>query len=273
MTANKTVLITGTSSGIGKAAVKLFQASGWNVVATMRTPEKETELQQLDRVLVTALDVTKQESIEEAIAKGIAKFGTIDVLINNAGFGMMGLIEASSEELMQRIFDVNVFGVVRTTKAILPHFRARGEGLIVNVSSMVGRACFPFQALYHATKHALEGFTEDSQYELNPLGIRVKLVEPGGVATDFLTSLEQTGDGGIADYNDSLEKYFLAVQAYAEKLSTPEQIAQVVFEAATDNSDQLRYWAGEDAKQLLAARKAMNDRDFYQMIAEQFGVQ
>lgn len=269
---SKTVLITGTSSGIGKSAAKIFQANGWNVIASMRKPQEETELNQLENILVEELDVTKQETIDKAIAKGIEAFGKIDVLVNNAGFGMMGALEASSNDLMHRIFDVNVFGVVRTTKALLPHFRANKEGLIVNVSSIVGRACFPYQTLYHATKHALEGLTECSQYELKPLGINVKLVEPGGVATEFVNNISISGDNGIEDYKAGMEKYFTGIQAMMEGLSTSDSIAQVVYSATTDGTDQLRYLAGADAKQVMSARQQMDDKSFYEMMAGQFGL-
>ncbi len=272
MSANKTVLITGTSSGIGKAAAKIFQAHSWNVIATMRTPEKETELTQFENVLVEELDVTKQETIDNAIAKGIERFGKIDVIINNAGFGMMGPVEASSEELMQSIFDVNVFGTIRATKAILPHFRANKSGMVLNVTSMVGRAGFPLQGLYQSTKHAVEGFTDSMQYELRALGIDVKLVEPGGVATEFINSIQMTGDHDVEAYKTLMAKYGEAVQAYMDKLSTSETIGQVVYEAATDGTDQLRYLAGEDAKQIIGARHQMDDKAFYEMVSTQFGL-
>lgn len=272
MSNNRTVLITGTSSGIGKSAAKIFQANGWNVVATMRKPQEETELQLLENVLLTELDVTSQASIDKAIATSIERFGKIDVLVNNAGFGMMGILEGSSEDLMQRIFDVNVFGVIRTTKAILPHFRANKSGLIVNVSSIVGRAAFPYQTLYHATKHAVEGLTEVSQYELKPLGISVKLVEPGGVATEFINSIEMVGDSGIEDYKEGVEKYLAGVQGMMEGLSTSDSIAQVVYEAALDDSGRLRYLAGADAEQIMSARQQMDDKAFYEMMAGQFGL-
>jgi len=268
----KTVLITGSSTGIGRAAALIFQSKGWNVIATMRTPSKETELTELNNVLVTALDVTQPDTITSAIQEGMDRFGPIDVVINNAGFGMMGPLEASSEVLMQSIFDVNVFGVARVMKAILPHFRERKSGLLVNVSSIVGRACFPYQTLYHATKHALEGLTESSQYELKPLGINVKLVEPGGVATEFVNSISLTGDGGIDDYKPGLETYFKGVQGMMDGLSTAEQIAQVVYDATVDeDTDRLRYLAGADAEQIMGARQQMDDKAFYQMMAGQFG--
>ncbi len=269
---NKTVIITGTSSGIGKSAAKIFQSNGWNVIATMRKPEGENELNQLENVLVEELDVTKQESIDRAIARGIEAFGKIDLLVNNAGFGMMGPLEASSADLMHRIFDVNVFGVICTTKAILPHFRANKGGMILNVSSIVGRATFPYQALYHATKHALEGLTDSSQYELKPLGITHKLVEPGGVATEFLNSISMTGDNGIEDYKPGMEKYFAGIQSMTGSLSTADDIAQVVYSAATDGTDQLRYLAGPDAEQVMGARQQMDDKAFYEMMSGQFGL-
>ena len=269
---NKTVLITGTSSGIGKSAAQIFQANGWNVIATMRNTDAGTELSQLDNVMVIALDVTKQDTIDAAIAKGLQKFGKIDVLINNAGYGMMGPLEASTEDLMQSIFDVNVFGVIRVTKALLPHFRANKEGLIVNVSSIVGRSCFPYQTLYHATKHALEGLTESSQYELKPLGINVKLVEPGGVATEFINNISLTGDGGLQDYQAGLDKYLAGIQTMMGNLSTSDNIAEVVYTATTDGTDQIRYLAGEDAVQVMGARQQMDDKAFYEMMKGQFAL-
>lgn len=271
-TTNKTVLITGSSTGIGKSLALLFQSKGWNVIATMRSPEKENTLTNFSNVLVTQLDVTKQESIDAAIAKGISTFGKIDVLVNNAGFGMMGVAEASEESLMQRIFDVNVFGLIRTTKAILPHMRSNKNGLIINVSSIVGLFTLPYQGLYHATKHAVEGFTGSIQYELKPLGIKVKLVEPGGVNTPFLENIALTGNNEIEDYKEGLNKYLQAVQAYTDHLSTADTIAEVIYRATTDTSDQLRYLAGADAEQFMAARKAMDDQAFHAMIANQFGI-
>lgn len=245
---------------------------GWHVIATMRKPEAETELNRLDNVLVTELDVTQPKTIDNAIKEGIEAFGKIDVLINNAGFGMMGILEASSEELMQQIFDVNVFGVIRVTKAILPHMRANKEGIIVNVSSIVGRATFPYQALYHATKHALEGLTEASQYELRPLGITLKLVEPGGVDTEFINSISLTGDNGLEDYQGGLGKYFEGVQGMMGALSTSDSIAEVVYKATTDGSDRLRYLAGKDAEQIMGARSTMDDSAFYEMMTNHFSL-
>lgn len=150
----KTVLITGTSSGIGKAAAKLFARNGWNVVATMRNPATETDLAGLSHLLVTRLNVQDRASIGQAIEAGVARFGRIDTLINNAGFGLFGLFEATSREKIQEQFDVNVFGVMDVTRAILPHLRKNQGGLILNASSGAGIFTLPTISLYHASKFA-----------------------------------------------------------------------------------------------------------------------
>ena len=147
-----TILITGTSSGLGRAVAKLFQRKGWNVIATMRNPANETELTTLERVLVTRLDVADPSSIDQAVAAGIARFGAIDVLVNNAGFGAFGPLEAAPIETIRRQFEVNLFGVVQTMQAILPHFRTQHAGTILNVTSTSGRVTLPFGSLYHGSK-------------------------------------------------------------------------------------------------------------------------
>jgi NAD(P)-dependent dehydrogenase (short-subunit alcohol dehydrogenase family) len=181
----KTVLITGASSGLGRATAKLFQTKGWNVVATMRVPDQEVELTKLERVLVTRLDVQDAQSIDSAVKAGIESFGRIDAVVNNAGYGAYGPLEATSNRSARRQFDVNVLGVLDVIKAVLPHFRSNASGTIVNISSVGGRVAFPLGTLYHGTKFAVEGMSESLKYELAPLGIRVKIVQPGGIKTDF----------------------------------------------------------------------------------------
>src|ERR1700754_3363976 len=198
----KTVLITGASSGIGRAASLHFAKQGWNVMATMRHPEKETELGQLPNMLVTKLEVTDPASIKTAIEKGIAQFGQIDALVNNAGYGQQGLFEAISTAEIQAQFDVNVFGLMHVTRAILPHFRANKAGTIVNVSSGAGRFTVPLISIYSASKYAVEGFSEALAYELASQNIKVKLVEPGYVPTPFYEKAEKTFalDPSLTDY-------------------------------------------------------------------------
>jgi NAD(P)-dependent dehydrogenase (short-subunit alcohol dehydrogenase family) len=177
----QSVLITGASTGLGRTTAKFFAARGWNVVATMRRPEAEMELTRRDDVLVTRLDVQDRTSIATAIAAGIARFGRIDALINNAGFGLFGLFEGTPREKILEQFEVNVFGVMDVTRAVLPHFRQHQSGLILNISSGAGVFTLPMISLYCASKFALEGFPEALSYELASQGITVKIIEPGGM--------------------------------------------------------------------------------------------
>jgi len=180
----KTILITGASSGFGRETAKLFHSKGWNVIATMRSPEKETELSTLSDILISRLDVTDKLTIQSAVAAGIAKFGQIDVLVNNAGYGAMGALEAATEQEVRQQFEVNLFGLIEVTKAVLPAMRQEKSGIIINVSSVGGRVTFPFSSLYHATKFAVEGLSESLSQEVAPLGIKVLIVEPGPFRTD-----------------------------------------------------------------------------------------
>ena len=174
----QTILITGASSGIGKVTAKLFQEKGWNVIATMRTPEKEQELTQLDNVLVTRLDVTDEASIAQAVSAGVAQFGKIDVLLNNAGYGAYGPLEVFGLDSIRRQFDTNVVGLLAVTKAVIPHMRENKAGTIVNISSIGGQMTFPLGTLYHGTKFAVEGMSEALHFELEQFGVKVKIVEP-----------------------------------------------------------------------------------------------
>ncbi|WP_244228721.1 SDR family oxidoreductase [Mucilaginibacter endophyticus] len=182
---NKTILITGASSGIGAATAKLFQAKGWNVIATMRQPENQTELKATDNLLLTRLDVLDLESIQNAVNEGIKKFGKIDVLVNNAGYGAFGTLESFTREQIIRQFNTNVIGLLDVTKALLPHFRANKSGVIINISSIGGKMTFPLGTLYHGTKFAVEGISESLSYEVEEFGGKVKIIEPGAIATDF----------------------------------------------------------------------------------------
>lgn len=272
---NKTILITGASSGIGRATTKFFQGKGWNVVATMRSPEKETELNQLTNTLVTKLDVLDLHSIRTAIETGINHFGKIDVVLNNAGYGLMGTFESTKRDSMLRQFGVNVQGLFDVTQQVLPHFRKNKDGMFINISSVGGRMTFPLMPLYHSTKWAVEGFTESLRWELAVIGVKVKLIEPGGVATDFGgRSLDLQHNQELTEYNDFVNGFISAMASTMnpETMTQPEQIAEVIFKAATDNSDTLRYRAGADCEQLLGARDQMSDDQFFAMQKNQFGL-
>ncbi len=263
----KTVLITGASSGFGKDAARLFHKNGWNVIASMRSPEKEAELGALDRVALVRLDVTDGDSIQKAVEEGVSRFGSIDALVNNAGFGSLGVLEAAPAEVVRQQFEVNVFGVIEVIKAVLPHMRRNKHGVIINVASMGGRIAFPFSTLYHATKYAVEGLSESLQYELEPLGIKVKIVEPGGYKTDFAgRSLATFGAGDLLDYMPAYDAFAGQVDNWPMSESVWE-VAEAIFEAASDGSQQLRYPVGADAVQLLQARKEMDDLAIKNLIA------
>jgi len=268
----KTVFITGASSGFGRAAVTLFHQKGWNVIATMRSPEKETAFSELSGVFVTKLDLTHQSDIAEAVEAGVRQFGQIDVLVNNAGFGAIGVLENAPEEVIKQQFDVNFFGLIGVTKAVLPAMRMRKDGVIINVSSVGGRLTFPFTTLYHATKFAVEGLTESLQYELNPLGIRLKLVEPGGYKTNFAgRSMSLYGTGGLEDYQAPYDRFLKRLEDWPMSENLGE-VAEAIYEAATDGTEKLRYPVGHDAAQLLEARPQMDDIAFKKMMVGQTGI-
>ena len=262
---SKTIFITGASSGLGKAAAKLFQLNGWNVAATMRTPEKETELSELENVKLYKLDVTKPEQITEATEKAIADSGKIDVVLNNAGYGLAGVLEAVDDEQITKQFNTNLLGVIRTTKAFLPHFRANKDGLFITITSIGGLITFPMFSLYHATKWALEGWSESLWYEMQSIGVGVKTVSPGGIKTDFAgRSLDMADASALSEYDELMSKMmtFFSNPERQKNYSTAEQIADIIYEAATDGKTQLRYVAGEDAKQLFAQRQTVGDQAF-----------
>ena len=269
----KTILITGASSGIGKATARLFHNRGWNVIATMRSPEQEQELIKLDRVLVTRLDVQDAESIASAIQIGLSRFGRIEVLLNNAGYGAYGPLEATSLDKIRRQFDVNVIGLLATTRSILPHFRSNQSGLVINISSIGGKMTFPLGTLYHGSKFAVEGLSEALHYELAAIGARVKIIEPGMVKTDFAgRSFDFNNDPTLVEYQPLVHSFVSALGPMNETASPPETVAQAIYRAAEDESDQLRYEIGADAEQILASRKTSDDAAFLAGIRAQFGI-
>ena len=245
----KTILITGASTGIGRETAKYFQANGWNVVATMRNPEKETELITLENILVTKLDVLDLESIKNSINDGIQKFGSIDVLLNNAGYGAYGPLESFPREKIIRQFNTNVIGLLDVTRAILPHFREYRKGIIMNVSSMGGKMTFPLGSLYHGTKFAVEGISESLRYEVEQFGGKVKIIEPGAIATDFAgRSFDFNNDPSLEAYQNIVAKIMSVFPQMIKNASTTDVVTKVIYEAATDGSSRLRYMAGKDAK-------------------------
>jgi NAD(P)-dependent dehydrogenase (short-subunit alcohol dehydrogenase family) len=252
----KTILITGSSTGIGKATVDYFVAQGWNVSATMRTPEKAQGFTKHENLKLYALDVTDPASIKKAIDLTIQDFGTIDVIVNNAGYGAVGIFEKASPDEIRKQYDTNVFGVMNVIREILPHFREKKGGTIINVTSMGGLITFPLYSLYHGTKWALEGFGESLQFELKPLNIKIKNVEPGAIKTDFYTrSMNVFKNPAITDYDQYEQVVFNNTQAAEKSAPGPEVVAKKIFKAANDNNFRIRYAVGGQAPMLLIMRK------------------
>jgi NAD(P)-dependent dehydrogenase (short-subunit alcohol dehydrogenase family) len=261
-----TVFITGASSGIGKATALLFQQRGWQVAATMRSPEQATDLQSRDRVRCLRLDVTDLESITTAVSETLHQFGGIDVVVNNAGYALMGPFEAFTADQIQQQFATNVFGLMAVIQAVLPHWRSRRQGTLINISSMGGRMTFPLYSLYHATKWSVEGFSESLQYELAPFNIRVKLVEPGPIETDFYARSADRQFDRVPDYAEFYKKVMPRMDAAGQSGSPPAVVAAVIFQAATDGRHRFRYAAGQWAGFLLMLRKILPERLFITFI-------
>ncbi len=265
----KTILVTGASSGIGKAIAIYFVEKGWNVAATMRNPQVEKDLQPGESLKLYALDVTNEASISEALKQALQDFGSIDVLVNNAGYGAVGIFEKSTQEEIQKQFDVNVFGVMQMTRAILPYMRERKSGTIINITSVGGRLTFPIYSVYHATKWAVEGFAESLQYELKPFNIRVKNVEPGAIKTDFYTRSQNLFvNKNITAYDAYEEVVFKNTQQVGKDAPGPEIVAKTVYKAAIDTSFSIRYFTGTaQAGMLLKMRKLLPLTAFMNMVS------
>ena len=261
---SKTIFITGASSGLGKATAKLFAAKSWNVLATMRQPAKETELTQLANVTVLPLDVTRPEQVRETI-QGALKSHGVDVVFNNAGYGLAGPMDAIDDARITRQFETNVFGPMRVTREFIPYFKQKRSGRFITTTSVAGLIGLPLNSVYNASKWALEGWSEGLSYELAPFGIKVKTVAPGAVMTDFMSrSLDHVPAPGYDAMNEATVKFFVPDMA---KISSAESIAQVVWEAATDDQDHLRYVAGDDAIDIYALRQKLGNESFRQHLA------
>ena len=252
---NQTVLITGTSSGYGKAIAELFLDRGWNVVATMRQPKADIFGSQSGRLKVLALDVTDSGSVSKAIAEAISAFGTIDVLVNNAGIGVVGAFEATPIATVRELFETNTFGVMAMTHAVLPLFRERRGGVLVNVTSSVTLARMPLAAAYTASKAAIEGFTGSLAFEMEWFNVRVKLVEPGyAPSTRFTSNGASRMQGLIPEAYAPFAEPIFAAFAQPAAVTNESDVAEAVWRAANDTTGQLRFPAGADALALAQSR-------------------
>jgi NAD(P)-dependent dehydrogenase (short-subunit alcohol dehydrogenase family) len=249
-TGMNTVLITGSSSGYGLETARHFHDQGWNVVATMRTP-REDVLPRSERLRVVGLDVTDSESIAAALEAA----GPIDVLVNNAGIGALGAFEATPIATTRELFETNTFGVMAMTQAVLPQFRERGSGVVINVTSSATLARMPLVAVYTASKTAVEGFTASLALELEDLGVRVKLVEPGyGPDTQFTSNGQARMDGLISEPYAPFAQRVMADFATPAVFTRASDVAEAVWRAAHDTTGQLRFPAGPDAVALAQVR-------------------
>ena len=265
----QTIFITGSSTGLGRATALLFARKGWNVIATMRNPSKETELASVAGISLVELDVTKPEQIDAAARSALA-MGPVDVVFNNAGYGLAGPFESATDEQLVHEIDTNLLGVLRVTKAFIPSFRERGEGMFIATTSIGGLMTFPLNSVYHATKFGLEGWSESLAFELGKFGIRVKTVAPGAIKTDFVSrSLVMTSHPAYVAIVTKVMSVFMD-PARAAGHSTAEQIAEVVWEAATDGKDQVTYVAGADAKATYAQRLAVGVEVFRKHVGQMF---
>jgi len=245
-----TVLITGCSSGYGLETARHFHAQGWTVIATMRTP-REDILPLSPRVRVLPLDVTGPDSIAAVIDAA----GRVDVLVNNAGIGVIGVFEATPMATVREVFETNTFGVMAMTQAVLPQMRARNAGVIVNVTSSVTLAPMPLAAAYTASKMAIEGFTGSLAHELAAFNVRVKLVEPGyGPTTRFTSNGGSRMEGVFPEAYAAFTDPILASFAQVTTVTKEADVAEAVYAAATDTSGQLRFPAGPDAVALAQSR-------------------
>jgi NAD(P)-dependent dehydrogenase (short-subunit alcohol dehydrogenase family) len=273
-TTPRTVLVTGASAGVGKSCVDVFSSEGWNAVAATRHPERLSQYECLPQVLAVGMDVTDDNSINNALRVAVEAFGGIDVVVNNAGYGHVGLLEATPMSAIKELFDVNLFGCMRVCRAILPHFRAREGGVIVNVSSGAGILGVPMANAYSSSKFAIEGFSEAFSHEAFSQGVLVKIVEPGGIlGTNFavntkVASGSATVKVAYASFMARAHQTFSAMRSSASASS--DAVAQVIYRAATDGSDQLRYVATEDIAEAARLRRSSSEEEFMAAMRQRF---
>lgn len=266
----KTVFITGTSDGLGKLSAKYFAEQGWNVAATMRTPEKETELTQYENIRIFKLDVTDVDQVQGALRDAVAAFGKIDVVVNNAGVGSYGALEAADESVIDWQFNTNVRGPINVIRGVLPHFRENKGGMFINISSFMGvTTAVPVGSLYNMSKFALEGLTEGLYYELKPLNIELRLVEQGGSSgNNFKGRIAWNEHPEIRDYDDITNKVkSMMANVDPALLDDPQTIVDVIYDLATGKNQQFRTLVGAQGKQLMAMRNSMPIENYLETIA------
>jgi len=271
----KVAIVTGCSSGIGHEISLILARNGFTAYATMRNLQKGSDLKSIaeDEKLplhFAQLDVTDENSVKKAIQTIHDEAGRIDILVNNAGYGLTGAFEDLSLDEIKTQYETNVFGLIRTTQSVLPIMRKQRSGLIVNISSGAGRFGFPTGSAYVSTKFAVEGLTESMSYELEPFGIKVILIEPGVIKTNFFNSsvLAKKSQDPNSPYATLMKGMEDSVDKMMENASTPQYVAEVVLHAVTNENPKLRYLAGKDVEQLVDAKRKMSDEEFVNMMKQ-----
>lgn len=258
-------IVTGSTAGIGLATADLLKKEGYTVYGTSRRPESNSQ----NGIAMLACDVTSDESVALVIAEVLRRNGRIDLLVNNAGFGLIAGAEESSIEQAKSVFDVNVFGVMRMTNHVLPVMRQQGNGRVINISSVVGFMPAPYYAIYGATKHAIEGYSQTLDHEVRGFGIRIISIEPSFTRTSFESNLVAP-DQPLAIYDSARKAIINTSRQQVEKGDQPEVVAQVVLKAAHATKPRLRYPAGPAARQLAFMRKLVPEGIFNSILRKQF---
>ena len=270
----KTVLVTGCSSGIGYATCLVFARNNFATYGSVRDLSKAERIQEITNIeklplKIIRLDVNEDESIRIAIQKIISESGGIDILINNAGYGMFGPIEEISIKKIKEQFETNFFGTIRLIKAIVPIMRKQRNGTIVNISSMVGRFGVPLNAAYVSSKFALEGLSESISFELEEFGIKVILVEPGVIQTDFFHNLKIEGNDTKSPYFKLMDKRIAFLkESMKNSVSSSDQVANIILHAVNSRDPDMRYVIGIDATNSIHMRNSLSDREFMKWIKD-----
>ena len=271
-------VVTGSSSGIGHETALTLARNGYTTYATMRNISKAAEIQSIASkenlpIIVKQLDVTKDESVRNAIQQITSEAGRIDVVVNNAGYGLTGAFEDLSIEEIKAQYETNFFGVIRVTQAVLPIMRKQRSGKIINISSGAGRLGYPGGSAYVSTKFALEGLSESMSYELEPFGIRVVLVEPGVIRTNFASGmvLAKKAQDPNSPYSQMMQRMGTTLQQLEQNGSDVDLVASIVLKAATSANPELRYLAGKDVENWVEAKRKMSDSEFISSMKQNMG--
>ncbi len=274
---NKVAIITGSSSGIGHATALLLARNRFHTYATMRNIKNSGDILEIANrerlpLQVIQLDVNDDTSIKNSIEKVISERERVDVLVNNAGYGLVGAFEDLSIEEIRSQFETNFFGVILLTQQILPIMRKQKSGTIVNVSSGAGRIGFPGMSAYVSSKFALEGLSESMSYELEPFGIKIVIIEPGVIRTNFkknaIMSKKSLDDSYISPYSSIMQKMDASITSIIEHATPPEEVAKAILHAVTSNNPELRFPVGNDIIMMLETKKSMSDEDFRNMMMQ-----